>query len=175
MISPIDVVLALIAGVHDRVRGGFPDDRMFPKGKSWYIDALRDVCKFLYGMALAGILVSNIWLILAAGVLWKFGEQVAGDFGGTFRLVAGVPYWVSPLIRVGLLWPALTIPLAWWDPRILILIPASAFGTFASAVIARYAPLPRTEILQLQTAAGWQELLRGWLIGGACIALETAL
>ncbi|MGE0289518.1 MAG: hypothetical protein AB7I42_26015 [Bradyrhizobium sp.] len=168
-----DLALAACAGLCDRIRGGFPDDRLFPEGKPVYVDPLREVAKFYYGAALAAIVSSDWRVIVACAVLWKFGEQVASDFGGTFRLIAGVPYWVSPLIRVGLLWPAMTMPLCLLDPRILMLVPASLFGTFVSAVIARWAPLPRTDILQMQTAAGWQELLRGLLIGLALVVMET--
>jgi len=166
-----DLALALLAGLCDRVRGGFPDDRLYPEGKPWYIARARDVLKFAYGAALAALITHDWRLIAASAALWKFGEQVAGDFGGTFRLIAGVPYWVSPLIRVGFLWPVLTLPLAWWEPRLLMLVPASVFGVIASAMAARWIPWPRSPCLQLETAAGWQELLRGVFIGLALIAM----
>lgn len=171
----LDPAFVAVAAICDRMRGGFPDDRLFPDGKRWYVDIVRTVAKFAYGMALAAIVLDDWRLILAAGVLWKFGEQVAGDFGGTFRLIAGVPYWVSPLIRVGLLWPVLTMPLCYLDPRILLLVPASAFGTVLSAVVAKWIPWPSTHWLQMETKAGWQELLRGYLIGLFLIVLEHAL
>lgn len=169
----LDLALTALAGFCDRVRGGFPDDRLFQSGKPWYIDRLRDVGKFTYGAALAGIVTADWRVIAATAVLWKFGEQVAGDFGGTFRLIAGVPGWLGPLVRVGLLWPALTIPLCYLDPRILLLVPASAFGVIVAALLARWAPLPRTPLLQMQSTAGWQELLRGILIGLALIVMEA--
>lgn len=170
----LDFVLAAAAAFCDRVRGGFPDDRLFPAGKPWWVDRLRDVGKFAYGAALAGIITTDWRVIAATAVAWKFGEQVAGDFGGTFRLIAGVPHWIGPLLRVGFLWPVLTLPLCLLDPRILMLVPASVFGVIVSAVLARWLPLPRTDVLQLQTAAGWQELLRGLLIALALIAMEAA-
>ena len=170
---PVDLALAAAAGVFDRVRGGYPDDRLFPAGKPWWIDRLRDVGKFAYGAALAGIITTDWRVIATTAVAWKFGEQVAGDFGGTFRLVAGVPHWIGPLIRVGFLWPALTLPLCLLEPQILMLVPASLFGVIVSAMLARWAPLPRTDYLQMQTTGGWQELLRGLLIGLALIVMEA--
>jgi len=160
MLSVIDCILAAVAGLCDRMRGGFPDDRLFPGGKPWYMP---------------GIVTSDWRLWLATGVAWKFGEQVAGDFGGTFRLVAGVPGWIFPLIRVGFMWPILVVPLVWFEPRLGLLVPASILGVILSAITAKWAPLPRGPWLQLHTAAPWQELLRGYFIGAFVIAGEALL
>ncbi|MGE0373001.1 MAG: hypothetical protein AB7Q01_14120 [Gammaproteobacteria bacterium] len=162
MIGSIALVLA--AAFFDRTRGGFPDDRRFPAGKPAWISAGRHLAKFLYGMALAALVTTDWRLILAAGVTWKFGEQLAGDFSGTFRLVSNQPYPWGPLVKVGFLWPALSLPLAYFDPHLLLFLPASVYGCLMGPILARALPLPLTHWLDLIDYGAWQELLRGGAI-----------
>ena len=155
------LLLVSSAAFLDRVRGGFPDDRRFPLGKPAWISAGRHFAKFLYGMVLAALVTADWRLILAAGVTWKFGEQVAGDFSGTFRLVSNQPYPWGPLVKVGFLWPALSLPLAYFDPHLLLLVPASVFGCLMGPILTRAFLPPYTHWLDLIDYGAWQELLRG--------------
>lgn len=91
------LLLIFSACLCDRARGGWPDDINFPYGKPKWVSIAQTIAKFSYGSILAMLLTENLWLIAVAGVTWKFGEQLAGDFGGAFRLVAGADDWLLPL------------------------------------------------------------------------------
>lgn len=167
----LTLLLILSAALCDRVRGGFPDDIDFHGGKPKWISIAQTAIKFSYGAILAALLTDQLWLIAMAGMTWKFGEQLAGDFGGSFRLIAGADDWWWPLIRIGLMWPLLTLPIAYWDWHLLLLLPASIGGVFLSALLAKTLPLPLTNYFDLWTRAPWQELIRGALIATFCTVL----
>lgn len=169
------LLLICAAAFLDRVRGGFPDDRRFPLGKPGWISAGRHLGKFLYGMVLAAIVTANPYLILAAGVTWKFGEQLAGDFSGTFRMVSNQANPWGPLVKVGFLWPALSLPLAYFEPMLLLLVPASLAGCIGGPLLTRMFLPPFTHWLDLIDYGAWQELLRGGLIALTLVALVAGV
>jgi len=180
--------------VADRVRGGFPDDNMFGKQlviwpglstgefkstKPAYVDHVRHAIKFTYGMALVLPFTTVWWQVLVAGVTWKFGEQIAGDFGGTFRYIAGENKWFNPLIRVGLMWPLATIAaLAYWCLPLVMLFGISVLACGLSALAAKeiwYTPKMPSWMLQLQTPGAWQEVLRGFINGSLAVVVGANL
>lgn len=185
----IDLIVPPIwCAIADRVRGGFPDERMWKeKPKPRWVDYVRDAIKFTYGAALVLPFTHTWWHLVVAGITWKFGEQIASDFGGTFRLIAGKDKWLSPLIRVGLTWPiAMVVTLGYFCPPMLMLLAVSGIASVFSACIAflcfksqRLATwnqkLPTT-ILQLNTGSpAWQEALRGFINGGLAAIIGANL
>lgn len=180
--------------VADRVRGGFPDDNMFDKQlitypglstggyklmKPAYVDHVRHAIKFTYGMALILPFTTVWWQVLVAGVTWKFGEQIAGDFGGTFRYIAGKDKWLRELIRVGLLWPiAMCVALSYFLTPICTILGISMVSCVSSAMVAKeiwYTPKMPSWLLQLQTPGAWQEVLRGFINGTLAVVVGANL
>lgn len=165
----MDWLIPLVTGFCDRVRGGFPDDTIVPVRWHDLKHIAREVVKFSYGAALIAPIATEWWQYLVASVTWKFGEQIAGDFGGTFRFISGLDQWVSPLLRVGFLWPLLTaVTLGPWNHLALALIPAMMVATFLApmmAVLIGNTPKVPTWVLELQTEPAWQEFLRGKIVG----------
>jgi len=166
----IDIALSLYCGIADRVRGGFPDDKLFADATTRKFKNInREIVKFTHGAALAaGVGVTDIAQLVVAGVMWKFGEQIAGNFGETFKHLSFPNYSVMPIVRVSLLWPLVTVGImTFWDGlHWLFLLPASLAGFTAAAisasVIGDTPSFPRW-FFDLRTAPAWQEFLRGML------------
>lgn len=176
MISTI--ALILLAGLCDRVRGGFPTYLVFGGGESdkpAYIDTLREFFKFAYGMVLALIVTDVWWQVLAAGPLWWLGTRQ--DFGGMFRI-----YWPDKpggwlhILRVGVVWPLPVTALAYWNPVFFVFIPAGVVGNSFAHLLALHTPavLPRAA-LELCTKPAWSELYRGLFIAAAVAAFGSSL
>jgi hypothetical protein len=184
------IVPPIWCAIADRVRGGFPDARLFDwvpdkpytgglmgavNLKPAWVDHVRHAVKFTYGAALVLPFTQTWWHLVLAGITWKFGEQIASDFGGTFRLIAGKDKWLTPLLRVGAVWPIATIvALGYVVPSCLFLLPVSMVATVISAILAssvfNKAKLTNW-ILQLSTPAAWQEALRGFINGSLAALL----
>lgn len=177
------IVPPIWCAIADRVRGGFPDDKFFGSAiedeKPAWVDHVRHAIKFTYGMALVLPFTQTWWHILVAGVTWKFGEQIASDFGGTFRYVAGKDEWLLPLLQVGIMWPIATCAvLGYFCPPIFSLFITSMVACVLSAVIAKklgYTPSVPASFLQLQTPGAWQEALRGFINGSLAAIIGANL
>jgi hypothetical protein len=192
----IGVILPFLSGLCDRIRGGFPSDEHFPdeRRREWK-NHCRHAVKFVYGMVVCMPFGLTWWQFLIAGITWKFGEQIAGNFGKTFRhfsdekvfiphaggyeqTLEGVigstrPKWslwekLHPLLRVGGLWPLLTVAaLVYWHHDIWLLIPAMMVATTMAALVAKaIGDVPEIPhwLLDLSTAPAWQEFFRGFFI-----------
>lgn len=168
------IIPPIWCAIADRVRGGFPDDTLWlaasgETDKPKWVDHVRHAIKFTYGMALVLPFTTVWWQVLVAGVTWKFGEQIAGDFGGTFRYIAGKDKWFTPLMKVGLMWALATVAsLVYFLPQITMLFGISVISVVTSALIAKrvwYTPNVPAWLLQLQTPGAWQEVLRGFING----------
>lgn len=160
-------LLVLIAGLCDRVRGGFPTYLVFgvmESDKPKVIDTLRELFKFAYGMVLALIVTDVWWQVLAAGPLWWLGTRQ--DFGGMFRV-----YWPDKpggwlhILRVGVVWPLPVTALAYWNPVFFLFIPASVIANGFAHLFALHTPavLP-VAALELRTRPAWSEFYRGLFI-----------
>lgn len=159
-----EALLIALAGVLDRIRGGYPSSALWPDKPAW-VDAAREAAKYAYGMTLAAIVVDVWWLIPAVGVTWKLGEQLSSPWGSwsdQFRVYRGEPGGWGPAVRVGAFWPALTLPLAYFEPRLLWLLPASIIACPAAIFVSLHIParLPPAT-LELVSRPAWGELLRG--------------
>lgn len=147
--------------------------------KPAYVDHVRHAIKFTYGMALVLPFTTVWWQVLLAGVTWKFGEQIAGDFGGTFRYIAGKTGWFKDLLRVGLMWPIATVVALFYVCQpIVMLFGVSSLACVFSALCAKqiwYTPNVPAWILQLQTPGAWQEALRGFINGTLAVVVGANL
>ena len=179
----LTLLLPLFAGICDRVRGGFPDDTLFtdPNTRLWKNRA-REAIKFSYGAVLIAALGFSWWAIALGGFTWKFGEQLAGNFGKQFAIYTDGPGWPLAVLRVGALWPLLTIvALYYWYPIVWVLLPACIIGNLASIGLARV--LNRMKalanwpvwLLDLRTGPAWHEFLRGALVCGLSMVLVSAV
>ena len=167
----IETLTVLCAGLADRIRGGYPHDSLWDSpNKKW----VREPVKYMYGCLMVSLLTSNVWLMLAAGPLWKFGAHQ--DFGSQFRIhrPEETGGWIN-VIRVGAVWPLLCMPLGYWDMSILWLWPASIAGNYFAQLYAlkgKLIFLPEW-FLGLHGRPGWSEFLRGTLIAAFCCLFAT--
>jgi len=182
------IIPPIWCAIADRVRGGFPDDTLWldasgETDKPKWVDHVRHAVKFTYGAALVLPFTQTWWHLVVAGITWKFGEQIASDFGGTFRLIAGKDKWLYPLIRVGASWAIVpVVALAYFVQMIGLLMPISVVSCIFSALIAKQIwkskllaswlkRIPQ-KLLQLNSGpAAWQETLRGFINGSLAVLL----
>jgi len=159
------LVVFLLSGLADRMRGGWPSSALWrPNPKPKWVNWLRETAKFSYGGLLALLVTTVWWQVLLCGVLWKFGEQLAGDFGGMFRIYRGNHSGWFHIIRVGTIWPlapALVLFFATGAQHWITLIPAAVLGSVAGLFMSWAISLPRTQIFELRSAPAWGEFLRG--------------
>ena len=156
----IEPLLVALCGCLDRVRGDSFDF------------ASRAVDKGLYGWLMAALLGHPLDLftgpIIAAmylGASPGWGNAIGPALQGVTPFKHAAEWWqVGPLIENawlsliarGAIWGIPFLPLAYWDPRFVLMVPI-----FAIAM-----PLACLAAKKLDNSWEWQEYFRGWLAGG---------
>ena len=182
----IALLTILLAGVCDRIRGGFPPDDWFGESHTDLVlkNRLREAVKFTYGMVVCYPFGLPWWHLVLAGMTWKFGEQLAGNFGNMFKVFDNRTEgetWQRAVLRVGGLWPIATVLwLIFWQHHAghamnaWLLIPAMILANFGAALGSRVIGdtpwIPRF-ILDLRTAPAWMEFLRGFIVSALLFVL----
>lgn len=152
------ILLLLVAGLGDRVRGGFPVER--PK-------ALKYLSMASVGLIMGLLVTSSIKLILASGLLVLLGSWRT-DNGWRGGYVQGQGLWWKPL-RWGALWGTPFVLLGYWEPLFFLMPFCGALGAFLAIHIA--VKLPPIGIFDLKHGWPWSELIEMPIIGLIVIIL----
>jgi len=160
-----EALALLIAGLCDRIRGGWPEGR--PK---W----IGEAAKYVAGGCMATLVTSNLWLILAAAGLvgqlsWRQDNGWRGDWvRGTGKITSA--------LRWGALWSIPLMPLAIAEPRFLLFFPCGAVGSLLTVQVS--VKLPWVRALDLRHGWPWSELVELPVVGLLvllCLALHGQL
>ena len=143
-------IRVLLAGLFDRVRGGFPEGER-PK---W----VKYIALYSIGALVSTlVLPENLVAALVGGFL--LGQGWRQDNGWRGRWVGG-SLAIGRAMRWGALGVLFFVPImAFFDLRFLLLWPCSIIGAPIAMFIAMH--LPTTNWLQLRNAWPWSELI-GW-------------
>ena len=174
-----EVLTPFVTAVCDRIRGGYPDERVTGAPKPWWARWLGRLVKWtVYGGVLASHVTTDWRLILAAGILFNLGER-PGYQGLIGQVLLGRPQ-TDPhswqigylkkamglaLLTRGLLWALPILPLIYFEPGFVIFAGSLSIGCLLAPYVVKYLPLPETNVFQLLNKFPWQEAMRGFLFG----------
>ncbi len=151
--------LLCVAGLLDRVRGGYPEGR-----PTW----IAHVATSLAYTAMLAPYVPGWWVLsglLLGEAAWRHDAGWRGDW------TRGEGQWWQP-VRWGALWAAPSLLLAYWFPAVLILVAAAPVGALLAALIAvRLPAVPR--VLDLRHAGVWSELITLPIVGALGLAVKV--
>ena len=159
------VLAAILVGLADRVRGGFPEGNR-PK---W----VAEVAKAIVGPGLVFMVSSDLTAICAAIVVGNIGWRQDNGWRGQ---------WVNPAEWKGLysIWRALQWGLAfalvlcaitaWFDKATLVYFVALPIGSLIGISIGRL--LPQVATLELRHGWPWSELITLTIVSGLAICTK---
>jgi len=159
----IAVALLALAGLFDRIRGGYPEGRR-PKWMKYLVITLIGPIMALqisYDPLVLGL------SILIGHIIWRQDNGYKGRFVVTnpkYDLIGGI----QGAARWGLLASIPFLCLGWLDSSFYYAPIPFAIGNIASHLVAM--KLPATQHLQLRNAWPWSELISLPIIGiGLCL------
>lgn len=146
------VALLVLAGLCDRVRGGWPEGR--PR---W----VGHVVRYVAGACMAALVTRDWRLVLAGAVAvgllsWRTDNGWRGDWA------RGRGDFTNPLLW-GLLWALPLALLAWFEPRLLVYLVAAPVGAWLAMLVS--VRLPPVRVFDLRHAWPWSELIELPIIG----------
>ena len=155
----LELLLLFIAGLADRIRGGYPEGR--PK---W----VKYLAMLTIGPCLTAQITTDLWMLLGSTPLafltmwrqdngWRGGWVINADTGAySTRNILKAARW-------GLIASLSFLPLIYFEPQLAIMLPAFILGSVLAMSIAIH--LPSLKVLDLRHGWPWSELIELPIIG----------
>ena len=155
----LELLLLFIAGLADRIRGGYPEGR--PK---W----VKYLAMLTIGPCLTAQITTDLWMLLGSTPLafltmWRQDNGWRGRWVQTAETGAYDTRNILKAARWGLIASLSFLPLVYWEPGLLWYLAAFPLGAIIAMAIS--IQLPPLKTLDLRHGWPWSELIELPIIG----------